>query len=360
MEKEKIHETKVCLLGADSAGKTTLLYKLLLNTKVQTIPTIGFNVESVNYKDKVITFWDLGGGSELKKLWKHYIDFCNYAVFILDLSDKSYMNYALDSFNKFLEQNTKNIPYIIFGNIKNNNIQYEPNEFLEKIPPQPDKQIFSLKGDAATGEGLNELMEYLYQNSEFNEVEKQEKKIEENDSSENQENEVKKDYYQITMLGLDNSGKTKILYKLKFDEDVITLPTLGFNCETISSQNFEKDISIFDVGGQENVRKLWTNYVNEKTKGLIWVYDVSDESRFEESKSALKDLLSLDNCSKNLPLLIFANKSDLIINDTNITTFINGLEEYLNERSYFIQLCNTNDLENLKNGLNWLYENIKS
>ena len=178
MEKKKIFETKVCLLGADGAGKTTLLYKLKLNEQVVVIPTIGFNVESIKYKDKEMIIWDIGGGSKIKYLWKHYINYCNYVVFILNLSDKSYMNYSLECFNVFLDQNTKNIPYIIFGNIINNKIEYEPNEFLEKIPPPPDKPINVLKGDAATGEGLNELMEYLYQNSEFNEKEeeKQEKK----------------------------------------------------------------------------------------------------------------------------------------------------------------------------------------
>ena len=171
MEKEKILETKICLLGADSAGKTTLLYRLKLNEKLPVIPTIGFNVESVKYKDKTITIWDTGGGSLIRYLWKNYINFCNYVVFVLDLSNKSYMDYSLECFNLFQEQNTQNIPYIIFGNIKNNVIEYEINEFMKKIPPQPDKPITALKGDASTGEGLTELMEYLYQNSEFKEIE---------------------------------------------------------------------------------------------------------------------------------------------------------------------------------------------
>ena len=366
MEKKKIFETKVCLLGADGAGKTTLLYKLKLNEQVLVIPTIGFNVESIKYKDKEMIIWDIGGGSKIKYLWKHYINYCNYVVFILNLSDKSYMDYSLECFNTFLDQNTKNLPYIIFGNIKNNKIEYEPNEFLEKIPPPPDKPINVLKGDAATGEGLNELMEYLYQNSEFNEKEeeKQEKKIEEKNINENEENENKeesnKNNYRVTMLGLDDSGKTKILYKLKLDYNVTTIPTIGFNVENIKCENFEENLEIFDVGGQEKIRVLWRHYIDDKVKGLIWVYDVSNESRYEESKSALKKVLSLDNCNKNLPLLIFANKSDIMTNDIDITTFINGIEDYLNERSYYIQLCNINDSESLKNGIRWLYENIKS
>ena len=42
--------TRVIMLGLDAAGKTTILYKLKLGEIVTTIPTIGFNVESVEHK----------------------------------------------------------------------------------------------------------------------------------------------------------------------------------------------------------------------------------------------------------------------------------------------------------------------
>ena len=42
---------KMCMLGLDTAGKTTILYKLKLNDLVITIPTIGFNVETLQYKN---------------------------------------------------------------------------------------------------------------------------------------------------------------------------------------------------------------------------------------------------------------------------------------------------------------------
>ena len=38
-------------VGLDAAGKTTILYKLKLGEIVTTIPTIGFNVETVQYKN---------------------------------------------------------------------------------------------------------------------------------------------------------------------------------------------------------------------------------------------------------------------------------------------------------------------
>lgn len=52
-------------MGLDAAGKTTILYKLKLGEVVTTIPTIGFNVETVEYKNISFTGeWGIGPGRE--------------------------------------------------------------------------------------------------------------------------------------------------------------------------------------------------------------------------------------------------------------------------------------------------------
>ena len=58
--------------GLDAAGKTTILYKLKLGEIVTTIPTIGFNVETVEYKNISFTVWDVGGQDKIRPLWRHY------------------------------------------------------------------------------------------------------------------------------------------------------------------------------------------------------------------------------------------------------------------------------------------------
>ena len=54
------------LVGLDAAGKTTILYKLKLGEIVTTIPTIGFNVETVEYKNICFTVWDVGGQDKIR------------------------------------------------------------------------------------------------------------------------------------------------------------------------------------------------------------------------------------------------------------------------------------------------------
>ena len=43
----------------DRAGKTTILYKLQMGEVVTTVPTIGFNVETVTYQNLRFQVWDL-------------------------------------------------------------------------------------------------------------------------------------------------------------------------------------------------------------------------------------------------------------------------------------------------------------
>lgn len=60
------------MLGLDSAGKTTILYRLQIGDVVSTIPTIGFNVETLDYKNIKFQVWDLGGQTSIRPYWRCY------------------------------------------------------------------------------------------------------------------------------------------------------------------------------------------------------------------------------------------------------------------------------------------------
>jgi len=65
-------EARILMLGLDAAGKTTILYKLKLGEVVSSVPTIGFNVETLEYKKIKFTVWDVGGQDKIRLLWRHY------------------------------------------------------------------------------------------------------------------------------------------------------------------------------------------------------------------------------------------------------------------------------------------------
>ena len=81
-------ELKVLMNGLDAAGKTTILYKLKLGEVVVTIPTIGFNVENLSYKNFQITAWDLGGRSPTRALFRFYYDNTDAMIWVVDANDR--------------------------------------------------------------------------------------------------------------------------------------------------------------------------------------------------------------------------------------------------------------------------------
>merc|ERR1712038_1408145 len=117
------------------------------------------------------------------------------------------------------------------------------------------------------------------------------------------------------MVGLDAAGKTTILYKLKLGEIVTTIPTIGFNVETVEYKNIS--FTVWDVGGQDKIRPLWRHYY-QNTQGIIFVVDSNDRDRIDgkeqasehSAKEELHRMLAEDEL-RDAVVLIFANKQDL-------------------------------------------------
>lgn len=111
----------------------------------------------------------------------------------------------------------------------------------------------------------------------------------------------------ILMVGLDAAGKTTILYKLKLGEIVTTIPTIGFNVETVEYKNI--CFTVWDVGGQDKIRPLWRHYF-QNTQGLIFVVDSNDRERIVEAEKELHNMLQEEELREAV-VLVFANKQDL-------------------------------------------------
>ena len=112
---------------------------------------------------------------------------------------------------------------------------------------------------------------------------------------------------QILILGLDASGKTTIIHRIKTGNNIITVPTIGFNAETFEYGNLT--FSAFDLGGQDQIRKLWHHYY-PGTDAIVFIVDSADKKRFPYVKIELDNLLE-NPVLRDIPFLIFANKQDL-------------------------------------------------
>uniref|UniRef100_A0A6M2CPK9 ADP-ribosylation factor n=1 Tax=Rhipicephalus microplus TaxID=6941 RepID=A0A6M2CPK9_RHIMP len=154
----------------------------------------------------------------------------------------------------------------------------------------------------------------------------------------------------ILMVGLDAAGKTTILYKLKLGEIVTTIPTIGFNVETVEYKNI--CFTVWDVGGQDKIRPLWRHYF-QNTQGLIFVVDSNDRERITEAQDELQKMLSEDEL-RDAILLLFANKQDLpnAMPVGELTEKL-GLNQLRNRRGYIQSTCATQG-QGLYEGLDWL------
>lgn len=154
----------------------------------------------------------------------------------------------------------------------------------------------------------------------------------------------------ILMIGLDAVGKTSILYKLKLGEVVNTVPTIGFNVESVKYKNIE--FTVWDIGGQEKIRPLWRHYFHD-TQGLIFVVDSNDRERIEVCSKELNSIL-YNHQLKDVKLLVYANKQDLPY--TMTTMEITDKLKLMNckDKEWYVQPCCAITGDGLYEGIDWL------
>jgi ADP-ribosylation factor protein 1 len=152
----------------------------------------------------------------------------------------------------------------------------------------------------------------------------------------------------IIMVGLDASGKTTILYQFKLGEVVSSVPTIGFNVETVEYKKLK--FMVWDIGGQDKIRLLWRHYF-ANTDAIIYVVDSADD-RLDLAKEELAKMISEPDL-EGVPILIFANKQDLGIHSVSQIQNALGLHE-VRDRQWYIQGCSAISCAGLYEGLDKL------
>jgi small GTP-binding protein len=158
----------------------------------------------------------------------------------------------------------------------------------------------------------------------------------------------------ILMLGLDFSGKTSILFKLKIGDIETQRPVIGFSVEVAENHNTGMKLTSWDVGGSEVIRPVWSHYLNDITHFIFVVDSADDGSRLEVARDVLHKLLK-DEKLQTQPLLIFANKQDLP-NAVPVHELQEKLELQSQDmiRPWKIEPCCAISGEGLSEGLSWL------
>jgi len=156
-------DARIVMVGLDAAGKTTVLYKLKLNDIVTTIPTIGFNVERLEYKNLKMTIWDIGGQDRLRPLWRHYYENTNGIIFVVDSCDKSRIGLARDEIAKMMEEPAlRDAKLVVFANKQDMPSAMSASEIISALELRMLKNDWFVQPTAATtGAGLYEGLDWL-------------------------------------------------------------------------------------------------------------------------------------------------------------------------------------------------------
>ena len=157
-------EARILVFGLDGAGKTSIIYRLKTGKLVNTIPTIGFNVETFKYKGLDIMVWDVGGQDKIRVLWKHYYKNTDGLIFVVDSNDPDIIEYAAEELKNMLaEQDLANCPVLIMANKQDLKGALSPETIEDKMGMKSlYGKIYHVEGtSAATGKGLKEGLNWL-------------------------------------------------------------------------------------------------------------------------------------------------------------------------------------------------------
>ena len=154
---------RILMIGLAPPEKATILYKLKLGEVVTTIPTIGFNVETVEYKNVSFTCWDVGGKDKIRPLWRHYFQGTSALIYVIDSNDRDRISYAKDELNRLLaEDELQKVPILFIANKQDLPNAMDATEIAERLGLHHLRVDWYIQAACATnGDGIYEGLDWL-------------------------------------------------------------------------------------------------------------------------------------------------------------------------------------------------------
>lgn len=161
----------------------------------------------------------------------------------------------------------------------------------------------------------------------------------------------------VILLGFDRSGKTTIVKNLFQEADNGEYkPTQGVNMKSHSSGDPPLKLVVTEVGGRQETRAHWGHFLSGMD-GFMYVVDIGDDSRMEDSCSELCTLLRDDRLS-SVPFLLLANRRGSSPYDSKSVE--QRIDELIGDvlksgpRAWHVQHCNASTGEGVQQGVAWL------
>eukprot|EP00164_Ancoracysta_twista_P002880 GFYU01003834.1.p1 GENE.GFYU01003834.1~~GFYU01003834.1.p1 ORF type:complete len:819 (-),score=232.03 GFYU01003834.1:171-2627(-) len=161
-------EVRMLVVGLDAAGKTTILYRQKLGEVVTTIPTIGFNVETVRVKNTNITIWDVGGCDKIRPLWRHYYQNTQVIMFVIDTNDMERLDEIVEDIGRTLGEDELRDAHIVYmlnkcdlSNARPQEVRQRIQEAFHSRPQSTGRRVHFQECCALTGDGLDEAFGWV-------------------------------------------------------------------------------------------------------------------------------------------------------------------------------------------------------
>ncbi|XP_019626433.1 PREDICTED: ADP-ribosylation factor-like isoform X1 [Branchiostoma belcheri] len=166
-------EVRILMLGLDCAGKTTILYRLMKSglgevrdcTACAHSTSLGFNVETIEYKNVKFTSWDVGGRDKARPLWRHYYPNTDAIIFVLDSSDRERLPEMREEIGRYLhEDELRDSLFLILANKQDLPNALPPDVIREKLELDTllrGRQWHLQPASAREGQGLYEGLDWL-------------------------------------------------------------------------------------------------------------------------------------------------------------------------------------------------------
>ena len=161
----KFREARILLLGVEAVGKTGLLYKLKNNdSRLNEIPTAGFNVDEIKYKNFRLTMWDLAGNVKSRPLWDHYYKNVHGVIYIVDSADICRLDMVKNNLLETIQnERLRDSIFLIYANKQDLAYALKPQEIIDRFKlNEISDRILHVQGSSfLTGEGIYEGLDWL-------------------------------------------------------------------------------------------------------------------------------------------------------------------------------------------------------
>ena len=131
---------------------------------IETVPTIGFNVETVTYKNLKLQVWDLGGQGTIRPYWRCYYPNTNAVIYVVDSADKERIDMAKQEMYAMLqESDLRAVPLLVFANKQDVSGAMSEGEVGELLglADIKNRQWRIVKSCTKSGDGISDGFDWL-------------------------------------------------------------------------------------------------------------------------------------------------------------------------------------------------------